>query len=1790
MARRIPKRIDAEGLRAWLQGRDQPAPMIEEPIPFPTPVTTPTPPVRVVPDTPRFQDRPEYQEAVAVAEEGLPPEDDPSIWQFPEISAPAGPMAPQQTGQTVFIDEPFRRAHYISPKNLVKTGMIPTEDVIYGQARDTRALEQFGKPYAALTDTGKQKISSVADPETDALRGQGTQPSWDFVPPSSMVEAIASETFEIVESLALAPPVWETQLGVIGPVINDASEELQHSPFLSFADGVRAGRFKPTPEQIQRQSGILQKKMNAGIAEYQRILYDTLPRGLRMAWEDGGMEEALNELGNEDSEKAAEHRRLLELLRDNKIEETRIFVNLAAMAMKLDETPDEDAISVIEKKPTTTYRRRSYVDGEWVTEEVLRYPDAIPILTEAEESVLQDLLNESPDARVQLLARIMRNSDFANGVRYRLRKWLYAQQKTKPPVRAFIEAGYKLGLTDSPVLSEPAPPSTVQAMLGDIALMTILPTTEEIWNDNLGWAYIIAPVGGATPRAAAVTGELARGMMRAQMANSAMKAANTAFKLLPENDQNLLRAAAGVEETSNVVTDFERIDRVRAPYAIKKLTKKQKAKQTVGKNGAHHIAPSRTANRKMHAYSPGAQVFGATPIPLPLTPAQMIRNIAKTTISSATGGRINIALTTPHADAIKRLARNMDDTTDSQATRLAEKLSVSRDIFSIGKDGTIKAFSAATLGLRGAGAPTLQDLAARFPLYRKYMSKEQLEFMRDLRDEARFFERILRVTFKRNKMPEGALEEYRVRLGKGKDAIGKRKDIMENGGFYLPRGGASKRGVAAIGKSDFTANAVFDSMWEAMNNGYVYKSAEQALAEHMWNIGRSVKSATIADYLRNARDEAGNLLGISVKEFLENSPKYTKYVYDDGKVKSIVDISAKMANLRRILASVGRLVDDLDDSQQDVINRFIHDIDFDNFDQFDEVVRALHDGYSPARLRALLTVKRVGETAEAAAEGLAGVARKAGKYRGLSPSAARAFLKELKKESAEFKPIYEAALEDAKDFLTKGESGLTNMMIGNLPQLNGISYADELAKAVMDVIQPPAKGRAGQAADAALETVAAFNQLWRGIKATLDNSGPGIHGLLGLADNQAAYGRALQANLRAFLPSGVKVPLPGGRTMKGNGQRVLGQYIIDFDKRQLDLRKKGFYAPSSRDLVSEGLHLGGANTEFLVGRGITAGLQTAIGFRQANRAFGFFGDTLRLEWASDLIRTEAAMGRSADLIRRSGDLRRITNITNAMTGWQSARFAGSMGDLLLFAPRFLQARLTTVTQAALGLLPGASLSQRTARNTMLRFIGGGVMLTESINQMLGNETDYRMLVKVKGKWQYNSNFVRIRWGGRDWSLFGTYDGLLRAIVSTSLATKSFNEGDISASSQYIQGAYRGMAAGTPTLAWDLMSDETFIGKSVSHDYKRWLLEQTVPFAYQDIFESTWPAYKRGEYTQATASLVGAMVGAKSSELSLSDVRDIASIETHGVRYAELDKGEKREIDATERVQQELQEYKEKIDADARREALRSDPDVLSHKWDMYRNAKESGELSIAELIERNRPLEEIGNEIKRVKLERAILADKLFNDTESAIKKDKEKLQDILAEKYWSIELEGDIVHGVETRDFDSFREQRESVLAQADSFNIPRSYITGTGLGTFRGIRFEDKAVRDIVLEYEADKELLREYWDVWKQVSYPDDDVMAAWEEFNESPSRTNQNTVYDDNPEISVLVSELRDLRNEMRTIYTDDSSGEVKRKEAIDIALVKWRSNYSAMTIAGQSVKYKEEAKSRMGMEDNRVPAR
>lgn len=488
--------------------------------------------------------------------------------------------------------------------------------------------------------------------------------------------------------------------------------------------------------------------------------------------------------------------------------------------------------------------------------------------------------------------------------------------------------------------------------------------------------------------------------------------------------------------------------------------------------------------------------------------------------------------------------------------------------------------------------------------------------------------------------------------------------------------------------------------------------------------------------------------------------------------------------------------------------------------------------------------------AAAAERELAMLTRQVGVERTRSSRAAGGYWKaraRSDKTSAEINSMQEelTAIKSDYDQMKKMAEAIPfGQSLIDLPlELSGRAFPNEIANYVNEVLRKSNRKAATGQGSEVINAVYAFNKMFLAINTTGDNSAPGIQGLLGLGDDQRAWGTALKINAQAWLR-----------------EEALGAFLVDFDEvapRAGRLDSAGW--------ASWGMRIDRVDPEYALGGGSGA-ISERVGrfpyIKQANRAWATFGTVLRLKWADDLLETELNSGRTLMEIEASGDMKRIAEIANNMTGAALNRFGGALGDVLLLAPRFLQARLLTVGKAALSMRPDAPIDQRLARRAMLKLIAFGVILTEGLNEILGNDTDHRPIVDGK----YNSNFMRIRALGRDWTVFGTYDSLLRAIVLTASGKP--------------HDAARGMGSGIVSMLWDFISDETYAGEDVRSDpvtFASWLLDSFSPIVAGEGLESLTGAVGGAvhgdlqEVAAGSAGLIGEMFGVKSSPETAQEV-------------------------------------------------------------------------------------------------------------------------------------------------------------------------------------------------------------------------------------------------------------------------------------------------------------------------------
>lgn len=646
------------------------------------------------------------------------------------------------------------------------------------------------------------------------------------------------------------------------------------------------------------------------------------------------------------------------------------------------------------------------------------------------------------------------------------------------------------------------------------------------------------------------------------------------------------------------------------------------------------------------------------------------------------------------------------------------------------------------------GAPTIQDIAARLPLYADQLTPEQMGAMRWMEEAIAPYSR--------------ALKEQGVDLAS-------RPDIVK-GGFYLPRGRAALEGAdepmkfAAGGrtgtKKGFERAAVFESMSQGIDKGYRYAPFDAAMESYAKDAGKRVIDAYGANLFRNATDETGRLLGETPQaRLLQQNPAL------EGQVNTLREkvrrLGARIDNADRRMRSAGM--------EEQRINTALRPIE----EKIDLQVGALSEAYGDD-IGSLVQQIRNGESKARILRRLANspATRKAVAAEKLSELEAE--YARAQAELSDIIPQWKKALDRARQ-MPRGQGSI------GFSQLQGISFPDAVANAANKYLraEQPWSGPLAIPAHA----LNAANNLLRGLRATADASFLGIQGLLGLGHKPTSYGQAMKVAVKSV----------------GN-RDALGAFLIQFND---EAARKGL--PSAYDWIKAGLRTGGADTEFMIGQGFGSVGQRIAGapvIRQSNRAFGYFGDTLRLHGAQGMFEAGG---------RNMADLPQYAEVANLMTGWSKGRFLGDVGNLVQFAPRFFQSQLellaTAVSQG------GAKGSQ--ARQMLIKMIGIGTLLTVAANESIGNKGfDYLSPTKDG---QLNPNFMRIRYKGQDISLFGPWDSLLRAMVTAG-------QGDFS----YLA---RTKASPSVQIAWDSITGRTFTGEKISVEtYLRGLL----PFSLAEI--------------------------------------------------------------------------------------------------------------------------------------------------------------------------------------------------------------------------------------------------------------------------------------------------------------------------------------------------------------------
>ena len=805
-------------------------------------------------------------------------------------------------------------------------------------------------------------------------------------------------------------------------------------------------------------------------------------------------------------------------------------------------------------------------------------------------------------------------------------------------------------------------------------------------------------------------------------------------------------------------------------------------------------------------------------------------------------------------DIIEAFAEGLskDELVDFRATTRIERLRGVDDALIVKRFGQKVSPNAERL------APTITDIAARLPIYEQsglltnrqlnslYRLKDLLEESRSLLDEVGnqkiFLDKKRGLVIAQQLGQKVKAVEWDDVVSENPLQIGNRPDVME-GGFYIARGNAYEE----VGTSMDTINSMnritndlprkqrgtnakverksaqYDSQSAGLSDGFEYAPFSTIVRNQMLKYGNEALDHHISNYYRSLTDEAGQYLGRTQK----------MRMLADKEIGG--PILRRMEGLRLSVKSLKAKLGRTQAKERAVIDSFLDG----ELDSIEDMSAALED----------IRIAR-------------------GKSQGKGVRELLKDLEDLKAEVKEFTPKYNRA-KDKFEYVSP-ERQIAGGKADRL-RLDKLEFPEFIAQATT-------KALVDRTNISKLSWIKAYNSFFRGVNATLDNSGLGIQGIVGLASElfdvttwktlasgklpQGPYSQALAVNLKTW-----------------RDPDTMRAFLNTFDARATE---NGVM--SSMDWTKFGIKGGPTEiTEAFAGGRIGAAVERIGPVKAANRAFQDFGHALRLGWANKSLMDEMKRsGRAVQDLIDDGTVEELAKVINNMTGHSGRRFGGTIGEFVMYAPRFLQARLETLGKGALGtaqtVMPGTfgelRPAQREARNALMRLIGGGTALTFAANSLRGYPTDINPWAKTaSGETIFNPNFMRIRNVlGRDWSVFGTYDSILRGIVSTV----DPRIGNAYPGSDLLLIAPSGVVSGLNKLAGIEPFPYPHRIPNITEDPVSWagtLVGEFVPFSFEElpsIAKESWGEEGLGKPGQmlgrAAGLIAGEAVGAKSSPL------------------------------------------------------------------------------------------------------------------------------------------------------------------------------------------------------------------------------------------------------------------------------------------------------------------------------------
>ncbi len=667
-------------------------------------------------------------------------------------------------------------------------------------------------------------------------------------------------------------------------------------------------------------------------------------------------------------------------------------------------------------------------------------------------------------------------------------------------------------------------------------------------------------------------------------------------------------------------------------------------------------------------------------------------------------------------------------------------------------------------GRRGVG-PTLRTLAARLPVYWERLNTNQRRAMLQLKEMLEN----PRETF--NTYPIRNTETGAIERGIPATA----EDILEEGGgFYIPSGhaqaeqlGQPVRLVPPKGRPGSTATTaenrrVFTGTPDGPRSTL---TQEEAIEQLGYNYGHP------ADTIANFITEAGRRA--SLRYVTDSLAPYTMTVKQVAE-KLDPGLFSEMRSIRRQFQRLRTLGFNLSNSKAAKLEAFFEDPTFDDINVvFDAINTPIKRGQFAGALRTQIDSLKAATMQRMTA---------------LRPSYNRLMARAAKVEKV-----------DGQD-------------IGRISaDLNPLMSQRRLPFAMADAAEDQLKRLVG--GGGRFPVFDDLNSLYTGAKATGDDSFTLIQALAGLYDNPIRWAKVFKAHFRGFFD------------LNTLGARIESKNNLAF--RTVKIGGTSHIMPTVESLITRaGLRIQGMGSVARVVRGEAGGIGDTVftagrgrnPFVRLNNLFTSFGDHLRLETIYDDIAEELHRGRNIDDLWRSGDMEGMAQASNVSTGFADSTFAGPAGKKLLFAGRWLQARMEMTIKGAAAIrdprilvetLPGGArlttassltVKQRRMGRRFWRTMGFATALTVGINEWAEQNPRAARQVGFEANPTYlqpflngrlNSNFMDVRWLKRDWSVYGPFISLFN-LIGRSVAGQPLE-------------AARGLTGGVVQNAWDFIS-------------------------------------------------------------------------------------------------------------------------------------------------------------------------------------------------------------------------------------------------------------------------------------------------------------------------------------------------------------------------------------------------